>query len=910
MRWGFAFLLLLSGFCGISYEVLYARILSNAIGDQFAVNASILVTFMIGIGFGTLHAHRLWRWLWAIEGAIGICGAAFALGSAKIESLYYATASFGGGLRGAMVFCFVLLIGPAFLIGCSLPLFAGYLGRMVSRAVFARAYMIYNFGAALTVVVIEFWLFRRLGLRDTVLVMAGLNALVSVLLLAGFGGVRAAPERAPERVPLPTQAWLALVIASVASAVFQLLMIKLAECFLGPFRETFALVLAIVLFGLALGSALLRRWSLDLGWVMALALVGLAWLVGGFEWVVRGYAALKPLAVTHGLTNVLLRVGALAALMGIPVIAFGATIPALLRTWSAMARDSGRLLFLSSIANAFGFLLMAFVLHRALDYGVLILVVAALAAASLIVARSARPKALVAAAALLAVVVALQRTRWDEDLLYLSYDAYKSSDEFTRFRSELGSVDRFKGNQDVFALSRIGDAVHFFINGYVSIALESAPERLVGSFPVLFAPRTDRALVLGVGSGITTGTVALLFDHVDAVEINPVVLQNLHRMSSYNFDLTSRKNATLSVDDGIHYIRVSPERYSLIISTVTSPRYFSSAKLYTQDFFDAVRQRLTPDGVYVTWVDMTVGQRGLDIMLKTAARSFRHCALAGVNTGYFLLLCSDEPIQLRRPAAAAENPALASYLSKNDLRPEWLAYGLLTTRAADAIVDPTVPINTRDYPALEFQAALLDERDSHDFAERLIGQLSLEDLAAALRPALEPNPIHLLLYSEALFAESDITDRWHEIASLASEGDFPARYAAAELEYAAWQASATDTAEAHHLYGEALLAAARFEDALLEMDAALAREPEHDDAHLGKGLAYEKLGRWPDALAQFEAEVALDPGDPEAEFGIGRAALALKRYEQARTHLRLARDEENADQVDAYLALVREALKE
>ena len=142
LRASFAFLLLLSGFCGISYEVLYARILSNAIGDQFAVNASILVTFMIGIGFGTLYAHRLWRWLWAIEGAVGICGAAFALGSARIEGLYYATAAFGGGLRGAMVFCFVLLIGPAFLIGCSLPLFAGYLSRMVSDAVFARPYMV------------------------------------------------------------------------------------------------------------------------------------------------------------------------------------------------------------------------------------------------------------------------------------------------------------------------------------------------------------------------------------------------------------------------------------------------------------------------------------------------------------------------------------------------------------------------------------------------------------------------------------------------------------------------------------------------------------------------------------------------------------------------------------------------
>src|SRR5207247_6550798 len=78
---GFGLLLLLSGFCGISYEILYARVLSNFIGDQFAVSASVLITFLAGIGFGSLFAHRLWRWLWMIEACVGLCGVAFALGA-------------------------------------------------------------------------------------------------------------------------------------------------------------------------------------------------------------------------------------------------------------------------------------------------------------------------------------------------------------------------------------------------------------------------------------------------------------------------------------------------------------------------------------------------------------------------------------------------------------------------------------------------------------------------------------------------------------------------------------------------------------------------------------------------------------------------------------------------------------
>jgi len=740
----FALLLLLSGFCGISYEILYARILSNTIGDQFAVTSSILVTFMLGIGVGTLAAHRLWRYLWAIEGAIGLCGVAFAFGAPVLEQLYYGSVSPGSGLGSAMIFCFVLLALPSFLIGCSLPLFAGYLGRLVPGGVFARAYMVYNFGAALTVLVIEFWLFRVLGLRDTVLTMAALNGVVSLTLFFGFRELRLRPESALEPLSIPASDWLSIAIASVASAIFQLLMVRLAECFLGPFRETFALVIAVVL---------------------GAATVGVLWLLLGFAWTTRVYATLKPGAAGHPAMDVLLRVAALVVLMGVPVVAFGATIPALLRRSGTVARDSGRLLFVASTANGLGFLLMAFALHRYLDYGVIIVVVAAFSSLALGVAGRGRLRPVVAGLALFGAVVVAHRAAWSEKPLYLGYYAFRSPEALARKSAALKSVDRFKGYQDVFALLTIGNQVHFFTNGYVSIALETAAERVVGAFPALFAPRTDRALVLGVGSGITTGTVALLFDHVDAVEINPVVLDNLHRMSRYNVDLSSRKNTTLFVDDAIHFVRVHQETYSLIITTVTSPRYFSSAKIYTRDFFDAVKKRLTPDGVYVTWVDMLVGQRGLDIMLETAQRSFPHCALGGVNSGYLLLLCGNEPLVLHDPDLAAKNPELAAYLEGEGLRADRLAYGLLTTRAQDAIRDPDVPINTRDFPSLEFQAASPDSEDSEAFADPLIEKLDLSEIRRVVEPVMPFDAADLVLHVEALYGDSDIVDRWKELAA-------------------------------------------------------------------------------------------------------------------------------------------------
>ena len=72
----------------------------------------------------------------------------------------------------------------------------------------------------------------------------------------------------------------ALAVASVASAVFQLLLIKIAEFIFGPYNETFALVLATVLLGLALGSLAVGRFGLTFNGAMLLCLAGLAWIIG------------------------------------------------------------------------------------------------------------------------------------------------------------------------------------------------------------------------------------------------------------------------------------------------------------------------------------------------------------------------------------------------------------------------------------------------------------------------------------------------------------------------------------------------------------------------------------------------------------------------------------------------------
>ncbi len=840
----FSGLLLLSGLCGISYEILYARLLGNLVGDQMAVSTSILMTFLFGIGLGTRFAHRLWRHLWLIEAAIGYCGIAFALGTPQVDRwLYDSLPLVGGGLGGSVFLCSVLLSVPAFLIGCSLPLFAGYLSRLQTGRVFSKAYSLYNFGAALTALLIEFWLLRAFGLRWALVGIASVNILVSALLWFRFGDLRSqAPGRA-RGISFPWSDKMALILVSMGSAVFQLMMIKTAECLVGPFHETFALVLALVLLGIAIGSTLAGKLRLGFGAVLALNLVGLIWFLGGLEFGAAFYAERYEAAAESYWGAVLLKFSVLCLVMAVPVITFGATIPALLTKQKNVARESGELLFLSSMANGVGFLLMAFVLHRALDYGVIVLFVAGLTGLAFIVRSRFHLRPAVLATGLFGLAVLVHQKAWDENLLYLGHTAFHSTEDYKESREELTLPEKYKGYRDVFAINWINDKPYFFINGYLSIPLTSPSEKIVGAFSSVFAPRNDKALVLGVGSGATAGTVGQIFERTDAVEINPAVLENLFRMKAYNFDIEQNPGVTIIQDDAIHFAKTVDEQYSLIINTVTTPLYFSSSKLYTHDFLSQIRQRLAPAGVYVTWVDSRIGEQGLDIVLNTVSRSFEHCAIGCVKSSYFLLLCSAEPIRARQPSVVAQTPVLNDYfLSEHGLNPAWFAYGLLTDHAFDLIDDHTAPINTLDYPALEFSMTRLRKRGIARFKRRLRDQMSLSTARKALVPEVAWNPFHLMMHVDELLGDSSITDRWREL--IRDEiPHFDRRLRRAESDYYAAYVEVVNTADAHHKYGYRLMRIGRYEDAVREYRTALEIDPLRDNSHFNLGACFERMNK-------------------------------------------------------------------
>lgn len=887
LRSGLLILLLwCSGFCGISYEILYGRMLGNLLGDQFGVNAAVLLTFLLGIGVGTLWAHRIQRWLWAVELGIGVCGVASALLTAPLSRLLYSSAAVNlTGLGGAMVLSILLLSVPAFLIGVTLPLFAGYLNRATGKAMFAHAYLAYNLGAAVTALVIEYWLVRRFGLSTATLLVAMINAVVCAGIFFGFKDFwRDAPRKVlrPEKRPWPAKRLMvALCAASFASAIFQLTMIKVAEGFLGPYRETFALTLTVTLLGIAVGSEAVRMFRLSLANVLWLALAGLTWLLWRQESLFEAYAAAYPTAVETASGILWLKVMTLVKLMGLPAAAFGATIPALLTDESAVSRDSGRLLFLSSVANAAGFLILALVLHSHFEYGSLILIVVGLTAAALACAQGLNWRAALAPLAGLAIM-SLSASKWNESLIYLGHTKFHSSAELAEARAQLEATEVFKGQQDNFSITSFDGSEYLLINGYHSIVLDSWAEKGVGTITSAYAPRLDHALVLGLGAGATASTVGLAFDQTDVIEINPTLAANQPRFGKHNFNIADNPRVNIIVDDGIHHVRATDRKYSLILNTVTSPLYFSSSKLYTKDFLLDVQKRLTPDGIYMTWLDIKIGEKGVETLLNTVSKVFPHCRLACIRSSYFLLIASSEPPRVWHPEAGHKSPVLRDYyFVEKSMHPGWMPYAVIVADAYELIADPAGPINTLDHPTLEFLMASLGRRDFGEFQDRVKQSINPAKLKETSTDAFTWNPAYFDYHINDTLGEENEMAIAVRAATRPLFSDFDIAESLANADFFRDRTAVTGTADDHYWHGVWARRGGQYDRAIAAENACLAIDPKYNNAWYCIGLSEHRRGNLEAAAQGYLNELNVDPEDEDVAPRVGRIRFEQNRHEEA-----------------------------
>ena len=82
----------------------------------------------------------------------------------------------------------------------------------------------------------------------------------------------------------------------------------------------------------------------------------------------------------------------------------------------------------------------------------------------------------------------------------------------------------------------------------------------------------------------------------------------------------------LIIDDARTYLRVTPTRYDMIVSEPSHPWVPGVANLFTQEFFQLGRDRLSDEGIFVQWVQIyQLSTESLRSVLAPFMRPFRMC---------------------------------------------------------------------------------------------------------------------------------------------------------------------------------------------------------------------------------------------------------------------------------------------
>ncbi len=171
---------------------------------------------------------------------------------------------------------------------------------------------------------------------------------------------------------------------------------------------------------------------------------------------------------------------------------------------------------------------------------------------------------------------------------------------------------------------------------------------LMAHAPLLLATDARKVLIIGYGSGITAGSALRHpIDQADIVEISPAVVRAGHLFEGDNYQVLQDTRAHTYIEDGQSFLRTAPNRYDIIISQPPNPWIAGVGGLFTVDYFQSARDRLTAHGLFAFWFHAyEQSDESVGLIIRTVAAIFPHVMLFADNDlGNLIAVASTSPIE-------------------------------------------------------------------------------------------------------------------------------------------------------------------------------------------------------------------------------------------------------------------------
>ncbi len=751
--------LLLSGFSGLAYELLWSRLLSLTFGSTTLSFSTVVAVFFGGLAVGSWLGGRASEAMQKPVRAYGVIEISTAiLGLALYPLMTHLGAVFvylepGAGLGGAVARLLVaapLLLVPTVLMGATLPIVCRAMVRRDRESARGVA-LIYGFntlGAFLGVYVLTYHLLPALGVFRSLLATASLN------LIAGFAALvadsRSAATIEPDDAPPPAvgaapeaadeasrsaarrkNLGLALALTFLTGFSFICLEVvwsRLFSALLGGTVYGVGAVLICFLVGIGAGSLFIANRltpDSDLGlWFAALLTTSLGWI-----WLLSRELP----RIGNLLTN--LGVGADSSLMpqhhqlmllvlvlSLPTAASGASFPLLVRVVESRARETGRAFGTMYASNTVGSILGSLVTGFVLipEFGsagtILIALVCLALAASVGGALLAAPGHRWVGRGIALGALAIVAVPQDFGSRLMAVEAGTSKELFDDYQRRYESTRRMlvyfaEGRDGTVSVLDRGPGRFLIINGLGQGGRSKLPPHyypesmLVGLVPVVHVEEPTNALLIGLGAGVTVEWLTELgVPRVKVAEIEPRVIGAVEAVFMGESPLDDDR-VEVEIDDARHLLLTSAheggERYDIVSSMPAHP--WVSANLFTREFFELAKANLSPKGVFSTWFGtIKMDAPAVESLFRAFSQVFPYYVIYFVpEAGSYYLVGADHPLSIDpdRIEKLLELPVFADERALKD--PYFLPARLFATGELATPPPPTGIVNTDDSAFVE-----------------------------------------------------------------------------------------------------------------------------------------------------------------------------------------------------------------
>jgi spermidine synthase len=658
-----AFLFLASGCAALIYEVIWFHLLRLVIGSSALSLGILLATFMGGMFLGSALLPRVvpagrhpLRVYGALEIGIGLFGVLLPVALPAVRAVYVEFSGYGAwGIALRALVAGILILPPTALMGATLPAIARRFPRSSGGAsALGLLYGANIAGAVLGCGLTGFYLLPRWDVEMATGVAAALNfAAGGIALWLARGARPRAEEPAHAREAIrgslrPEVVYLVTAVSGMTALGAQVVWTRLLALLFGGTTYTFAIILAVFLAGLAIGSALaasaLRR-GRDTGELLAfcqlLLVPALLYAAIVIARVLPYSSSLRftPIGIVHALHVLRSLEVALPA-----TILWGMSFPLALA--AAAQDDTGRSTGNVYAANTFGAVLGALgvslvaiplwgtqVSERILIAGagasalVAFLAVRRGATASGAAGNRSRPP--LRAGVFASVAVAAPLAAWG---LAPGLPAQFQAIGRYIWRYNPGAQVPYveEGASSTVAVRITPNRTrHFHVAGKVEAStdpLDMRLQRLLGHLSALVHPSPRSVLVVGLGTGVTAGSFVVHpeVSRIVICEIEPRVVGAASRyFGTENHNVLADPRVEVIDDDARHFLATTKERFDVITSDPIHPWVRGNSILFSREYYAIVKRRLNPGGVATQWVPLyETSEAAVKIQMRTFFGAF------------------------------------------------------------------------------------------------------------------------------------------------------------------------------------------------------------------------------------------------------------------------------------------------